>query len=67
MPGNRDDCNAWEVSGAKAAVGKTMLIGDGGYRGTGLVIPHSPTGKRNNGSHRIVRAHFEHAFARMKT
>ncbi len=26
--------------GAKDAVGETVTIADGGYRGTGLVIPH---------------------------
>lgn len=52
LPGNRNDCKAWEESGAKAAVGKTMTIADGGYPGTGLV-PHRrrkgescPTGNR---------------------
>lgn len=39
MPGNRNDCRAWEESGAKAAVGTTMTIADGGYPGTGLVRP----------------------------
>lgn len=38
--GNRNDCKAWEESGAKAAVGRTMTIADGGYPGTGLVMPH---------------------------
>ena len=63
------------MSGAKAAVGNTTVIADGGYRGTGLVIPH----RRERGqsklpdweeahkrSHRKVRARVEHAFARMK-
>src|SRR3954470_18088427 len=40
LPGNRNDCKAWELSGAKGAVGKTTVIADGGSRGTGLVIPH---------------------------
>ncbi len=40
LPGNRNDCKAWELSGANAAVGKAMVITDGGYRGTGPVIPH---------------------------
>ena len=31
LPGNRNDCRAWEQSGAKAAVGRTMTIADGGY------------------------------------
>lgn len=40
LPGNRNDCKAWEESGAKATVGKTLTIADGGYPGTGLVMPH---------------------------
>lgn len=76
LPGNRNDCKAWELSGAKAAVGRTTVIADGGYRGTGLVIPHRrergqvklPAWKEeHNASHRKVRARVEHAFARMKT
>ncbi|GGW76392.1 hypothetical protein GCM10010350_71560 [Streptomyces galilaeus] len=55
LPGNRNDCKAWELSGVKDAVGTTTVIADGGYRGTGLVIPHrreparpnSRPGKRN--------------------
>jgi hypothetical protein len=75
-PGNRNDCKAWELSGAKDAVGKTTVIADGGYRGTGLVIPHRrekgqtelPDWKEeHNAAHRKVRARVEHAFARMKT
>lgn len=76
VPGNRNDCKAWELSGAKDAVGKTTVITDGGYRGTGLVIPHRrergqaelPAWKdEHNASHRKVRARVEHAFARMKS
>ena len=37
LPGNRHDSRGWEESGAKDAVGKTMIIADGGYQGTGLV------------------------------
>jgi hypothetical protein len=75
LPGNRNDCKAWELSGAKAAVGQTTVIADGGYRGTGLVIPHRrepgqselPDWKEeHNRSHRKVRARVEHTFARMK-
>jgi hypothetical protein len=75
VPGNRNDCKAWELSGAKDAVGRTMVIADGGYRGTGLVIPRRrekgqaelPAWKEeHNASHRKVRARVEHAFARMK-
>jgi len=75
LPGNRNDCRAWEQSGAKAAVGKTMTIADGGYPGTGLVMPHRrrkgeelPAWKQeHNRSHKQVRARVEHTFARMKT
>jgi hypothetical protein len=76
LPGNRNDCKAWELSGAKATVGRTTVIADGGYRGTGLAIPHRrepgraelPAWKEDhNASHRKVRARVEHAFTRMKT
>ncbi|WP_189801559.1 transposase [Streptomyces tanashiensis] len=76
LAGNRNDCKAWEESGAKAAVGRTLTIADGGYPGTGLVIPHRrqrgqtelPTWKEDhNRSHKQVRARAEHVFARMKT
>ncbi|MEV7253520.1 transposase [Streptomyces cyaneofuscatus] len=73
--GNRNDCKAWEESGAKAAVGRTLTIADGGYPGTGLVMPHRrrkgedlPDWKKvHNTSHKRVRARVEHVFARMKT
>ncbi|WP_328492488.1 transposase [Streptomyces sp. NBC_00414] len=76
LPGNRNDCKAWAESGAKAAVGRTITIADGGYLGTGLVIPHRrergqtdlPAWKEeHNRSHKQVRARVEHVFARMKT
>ncbi|MCL6289186.1 transposase [Streptomyces sp. ID03-2B] len=76
LSGNRNDCKAWEESGAKAAVGNTVTIADGGYPGTGLVIPHRrqqgqtelPDWKEeHNKSHKQVRARVEHVFARMKT
>ncbi|MFJ8805938.1 transposase [Streptomyces sp. NPDC102490] len=76
LAGNRNDCKAWEESGAKAAVGKTLTIADGGYPVTGLVIPHRrergqtelPAWKEDhNRSHKQVRARVEHVFARMKT
>lgn len=52
-----------------------MVIADGGYRGTGLLIPHCrergqtqlPAWKEeHNTSHRKLRARVEHVFARMK-
>ncbi|MDQ0790381.1 hypothetical protein QFZ64_005878 [Streptomyces sp. B3I8] len=60
----------------KTAVGNTLTIADGGYPGTGLVIPHRrergqselPAWKeQHNKSHKHVRARVEHVFARMKT
>jgi hypothetical protein len=75
LPGNRADCKAWTESGAKAAVGRTTTIADGGYPGTGLVMPHCrrkgeelPDWKQaQNKSRKQVRARVEHAFARMKS
>ncbi|MFD5121336.1 transposase [Streptomyces sp. NPDC058385] len=75
LPGNRNDCRAWAESGAKAAVGNTTTIADGGYPGTGLVMPHRrPKGEElpewkqaHNKSHKQIRARVEHCFARMKT
>ncbi|MEW9510194.1 transposase [Streptomyces bacillaris] len=75
VPGNRNDCKAWAESGAAAAVGKTTTIADGGYPGTGLVMPHRrPKGgdltewqAEHNREHKRVRARVEHVFARMKT
>ncbi|MFG2887343.1 transposase family protein [Streptomyces sp. NPDC048297] len=70
LPGNRNDCKAWELSGTKDAVGRTTVIADGGYRGTGLVVPHRrervqtelPAWKEeHNTSHRKVRARVHHA------
>ncbi|MFJ8098306.1 transposase [Streptomyces griseofuscus] len=74
LPGNRHDSRGWEESGAKAAVGNTTTIADGGYQGTGLVIPHRhrkgealPAWKEDhNRSHKQVQARVEHTFARMK-
>ena len=47
LPGNRNDCRAWEESGAKAAVGRTLTMADGGYPGTGLLMPHRRTRAKN--------------------
>ncbi|MGW6060329.1 transposase [Streptomyces sp. NPDC055189] len=74
LPGNRNHCKAWEESGAKAAVGHTTTIADGGYPGTGLVMPHrrrpgeelTDWQQANNKVHKRVRALVEHTFARMK-
>ncbi|GGW16596.1 hypothetical protein GCM10018980_20070 [Streptomyces capoamus] len=76
LPGNRHDARGWAESGAKAAVGNTTTIADGGYQGTGLVMSHRkakgqakpPNWKeQHNRSHKQVRARVEHVFARMRT
>lgn len=74
LRGNRNDCRVWAESGARDAIGNTMTIADGGYPGTGLLIPHRhrkgedlPDWKKaHNKAHKQVRARIEHAFARMK-
>lgn len=75
LPGNRNDGTAWAKSGAKAAVGKTMSIVDGGCPGTGIVMLHRRwKGEElcgwkheHNKSHKRVRARVEHAVAWTKT
>lgn len=55
VAGNRNDCKAWELSGAKDAVGKTTVIADGGYRvpawssrtAAAKARPNSRTGRRS--------------------
>ncbi|GHF27212.1 hypothetical protein GCM10010218_05190 [Streptomyces mashuensis] len=75
LPGNRNDCTAFAESGIKDACGTATVLADGGYQGTGVLMPHRrqagqdrlPDWKeQHNTSHRRVRARVEHAFARMK-
>ncbi len=40
LPGNRNDCRAWTESGAAHACRNAVVIADGGYQRTGLIIPH---------------------------
>lgn len=58
----------------RAAAGATVLA-DGGYQGSGVLIPHRPRAgqtqltdwkERDNTAHRRVRARVEHTFAVMK-
>ncbi|MFC8405756.1 transposase family protein [Streptomyces griseoincarnatus] len=72
VPGNRNDCRAWEESGAKAMVGQvttlTAAIAAPGYSfRTGVLQELAAWKQQHNASHRRVRARVEHAFARMKT
>ncbi|MCF2534079.1 transposase [Yinghuangia soli] len=75
LPGNRNDCRAFSESGVDTAAGEATVIADGGYQGTGCLIPHrrrpgepEVAGWRaeHNRDHRKVRARVEHVFARMK-
>ncbi|MFI0777381.1 transposase [Streptomyces sp. NPDC021212] len=75
LPGNRNDCKAWELSGAKAAVGRATVIADGGYRGSGCSFrtavnaarPNCQCGERST-TPPTARSgdRVEHVFARVK-
>ena len=74
-PGNRNDCTAWTESKINRAADQATVLADGGYQGTGLLMPHRrkpgqdhlPDWKEaNNTAHRRVRARIEHTFAAMK-
>lgn len=76
QPGNRNDCTAWTDSKISRAASGATVLADGGYQGTGLLMPHRrragqtelPAWKeRHNTEHRRVRARVEHTFAAMKT
>ncbi len=76
QPGNRNDCTAYTDSKIHRAAAGATVLADGGYQGTGLLIPHrrkvGQTGlpawkNRDNTLHRKVRARIEHTFAHMKT
>jgi len=74
-PGNHNDCTAWTESKINRAADHATVLADGGYQGTGLLMPHRrkagqdrlPAWKEaNNTAHRRVRARIEHTFAAMK-
>jgi hypothetical protein len=76
QPGNRNDCLAYSDSRIDRAASRATVLADGGYQGTGLLIPHRrragqidlPDWKeRHNADHRRLRARVEHTFAAMKT
>jgi hypothetical protein len=65
----------WRTNLTMPQLAPVIVIADGGYRGTGLVIPHrrergqpelADWKEAHNRSHRQVRARVGHAFARMK-
>lgn len=73
-PGNRADAQVWRSSGLAEHCQDAVVLGDGAYINTGLVVPHRkrpgrsllPGEEADNAEHRKVRARVEHAFARMK-
>ena len=73
-PGNKADAHVWRESDLPAAAAGTMVIADGAYLGTGLIVPHRRRAGRpllrgqeeDNAEHRRVRARVEHTFARIK-
>ncbi|GHG63816.1 transposase family protein [Streptomyces griseocarneus] len=73
-PGNKADAHVWRNSGLPAQCQGVMVLGDGAYINTGLIVPHRkrqgrpllPGEEADNAEHRKVRARAEHAFARMK-
>nr|WP_256339782.1 transposase [Streptomyces sp. 1222.5] len=75
LPGSRNDCRAFTESGVDRACRGAPTIADGGYQGTGLLIPHRKRrGKENlrpqqeaeNAVHRRARARVEPALSRLK-
>ncbi|MFI0263027.1 transposase, partial [Streptomyces sp. NPDC017056] len=75
LPGSRNDCRAVTESGVDRACRGAPTIADGGYQGTGLLIPHrkqrrqshpSPQQEAENAVHRRARARVEHALPRLK-
>ncbi|MFD6028530.1 transposase [Streptomyces griseoluteus] len=75
LPGSRNDCRAFTESGVDRARRGVPTIADGGYQGTGLLIPHrkrrgqthlSPQQEADNAVHRRARARVEHALSRLK-
>jgi hypothetical protein len=75
LPGNRNDCWAFTESGVNRACRDAPVLADGGYRGTGALIPHrhrrgqqhlTPEQEADNAVHRRARARVEHVFSRMK-
>ncbi|GAB7101980.1 hypothetical protein JCM4814A_42020 [Streptomyces phaeofaciens JCM 4814] len=75
LPGSRNDCRAFTESGVDRACRGAPTIADGGYQGTGLLIPHrkrrgqthlSPQQEAENAVHRRARARVEHVLSRLK-
>jgi DDE superfamily endonuclease/Helix-turn-helix of DDE superfamily endonuclease len=75
LPGSRNDSKAFTESGIHRQLAGRPVMADGGYQGTGLIIPFRARRdgrplpgwqERSNAEHRRIRARIEHTFARMK-
>lgn len=51
LPGSRNDCRAFTESGVDRACRGAPTIADGGYQGTGLLIPHPNDEVRGASAH----------------
>ncbi|MFE7069148.1 transposase family protein [Streptomyces sp. NPDC057620] len=75
LPGSRHDARAYRELGMDRVVKNVRVLGDGGYRGTPVLIPLWPRKDRpltpgqqaDNAVHRRASARVEHAFSRMNT
>lgn len=71
LPGNTADHHAWRTTGLVALCAGTVVLPDGAYFGTGLVVPHRrrpgrkllPSEEADNAAHRHVRTRVEHVLA----
>ncbi len=52
LPGNRNYCTAFAESGIKDACGAATVLADGGYQGTGVLMPHHRQAGQNRLSDR---------------
>lgn len=75
LPGNRNDCRAFSESGVDRPCRDVPVLADGGYQGTGALMPHrrrpgqerlKPQQEADNAVHRRARSRVEHVFSRMK-
>jgi hypothetical protein len=75
LPGSRNDCRAFTDSGIDRQLRGRPVMADGGYQGTGLIMPFrarrdgrplADWQETLNAEHRRIRARVEHTFARMK-
>ncbi len=75
QPGNRNDCTVYRESGINAQLAGRPVMADGGYQGTGVIMPcrKRPDGQslpewqeELNTTHRTIRTRMEHTLAGLK-